>query len=302
MVELVLAMSIAAAIAAISITYYGDYQDTGQRAAIKQDLDALRRAVELYETQTRRPYRKNVPPVGPGINFRGKMTDPWSSPYRIDPDKCIIYSFGPNLTDDGGKIDDIKLEYSSLSTSGPSRPPRQLTVQAPGPPVLLSWQPPSGSPKLAGYRVERRLNDTANWEQINVDFVAPDSAPTFVDSSPGGNLVYYRVIAVTDGGSESPPSDQAGWSQSQSSKPQLYVSPRVRTVPQGQTVSFTIRAKSFGSPLKRLRFDNENLDLSGTQVSLTRQLTFDADDDFRVSVIDEEDQRTFVDVSITVDN
>ena len=295
-----MALTIAAAIASISITYYREYQEDGTRAAIKQDLDALRRTIELYETQTRRAYRKNTPPVGVGIGYRGKLEDLWGNPYKILPEKCIVYSFGPNGLDDEGTVDDIVLQYSSLASKGPLRAPRQLVAQRVGPPVLLSWQPPSGNPTLQGYRVERRLSDSSVWETISTTCVAAVPAPTFMDSAPGGNLVYYRVVAIAEDDSESPPSDQTGWALSQSSRPQLYISPRVKTVTNGQTVDFNIKLKSFGAPLQRLVFDGEELELNGTEASLTRQVTFTRSRDFEVEVFDEESQRTTVTVSITV--
>ena len=129
LVEIVLALSIASAIAAISITYYREYQEDGMRAAIIQDLDALRRAIELYETQTRRAYQKKTPPVGMGISFRGKLTDAWGNPYTVLPERSIVYSFGPNGVDDEGTVDDIILEYSSLGAGVPLRAPRQLVAQ-----------------------------------------------------------------------------------------------------------------------------------------------------------------------------
>jgi len=286
-VELVLAMTVALAIVSLSILYYGDYRDQGVRTATLQDLDGIRRAIEVYEAQTKRPFRKATLPDTAGFGLSGPAVDHWGTPYRIDPDHGRIYSCGPDRHDDGGSVDDIVLEYHGLASMPSLRAPIRLSVVPGGPPVRMTWQSPPGSPTPSTYRIERRVGTSTTWEPIATVAAGHGTPLAYSDPAPGGTTAFYRVVACLPPDTESPPSDQAGWASQLSSRPTLSIQPQTTTIASGASIDFDVRAASYGSPLSAIEFDDERTTLQGTMVHQTYRRRFSVSRSFRVTVFDQ---------------
>lgn len=216
MVELMLCMGIIALIASVGIVSWTSQSAQAQEEATRQELDAIRRAIELSQTSTHKPWRDVRPPREglAGSSGDGPARDRWGGEFRVNPLKHLVYSPGLNGLDELGEGDDIALSYDAIDRPR-LRAPQRLRLTSAGPPVCLAWEPMDLSPPLAGYRVERRSERETTWTVLlSPASVPPSPTPTYVDTLPiTSPTAFYRVVAVGFPGTpDSPPSDQVGWS------------------------------------------------------------------------------------------
>ena len=300
LVEVILTLTIAAALASISISTYREYQEEGERTAVIQDLDAIKRAVELYETQTHRPYRKATPPVASGLGFQGKLSDQWGNPYRISPENSMVYSYGENGIDEGGSGDDISLEINSLDSTPLLEPPRSLSVEDDGSKVRLTWSPPRRGQRPKEYRIERRSGRSSQWQEIAKVPHSPSESPEFADDTAPKGVSYYRITAIDSEGLESKPSEQAGWAARGNSRPSLFVLPKKVNVKKGESIEFDLRCQSFGSKLDCLEFDGEEIELEGSKAELRLSRAFEVSKSLRIELLDEEGRKSITKLEVKV--
>lgn len=118
LIELLVVVAIIAILVGVATPYYADYVRESKRAKALQDLDVLKQAVVLYNSQEDLPYQgllatstvDTVPILGEN-DFNGLQgryltyipVDPWGKNYKLDPFACFVFSEGPDsrvITDD----------------------------------------------------------------------------------------------------------------------------------------------------------------------------------------------------------
>ncbi len=124
LIELLVVVAIIAILVGVATPYYSDYVKDSKRAKALQDLDALKQAIVLHDSQEDLPYLGilgtdtvgiSLPTLGEN-DFGGLMgryltyipIDPWGKNYKLDPYACYVYSEGPNSNDPN---DDIREYY-----------------------------------------------------------------------------------------------------------------------------------------------------------------------------------------------
>lgn len=125
LIELLVVVAIIAILVGVATPYYSDYVKESKRTKAKQDLDALKQAVVLFNSQEDSPYlgvlatgttaTEGKLPILGETDFNGLQgtyltyvpTDPWGKNYKLDPYGCFVYSEGPTSDD----ADDIKEYY-----------------------------------------------------------------------------------------------------------------------------------------------------------------------------------------------
>jgi len=122
LIELLVVVVIIAILVGVATPYYTDYVKDSKRSKALQDLDALKQAIVLYNSQEDMPYlgilgtgTSSLPILGEN-DFNGLMgryltyipVDPWGKNYKLDPYSCFVYSEGPNSNIDD---DDIREYY-----------------------------------------------------------------------------------------------------------------------------------------------------------------------------------------------
>lgn len=122
LIELLVVIVIIAILVGVATPYYSDYVKDGKRSKALQDLDALKQAIVLHNSQEDLPYlgivgtgTTSLPILGEN-DFNGLMgryltyipVDPWGKNYKLDPYSCFVYSEGPNSNTDD---DDIREYY-----------------------------------------------------------------------------------------------------------------------------------------------------------------------------------------------
>jgi len=293
MIELVITLGVVALLASVAITQYSSYADQGRRTSVRQDLDTIRTAIAIEQTTTRRPYLRKLPPphllksrrAGAG---ESTFVDPFGNPYTVDPQQCIVYSWGQNCEDEQGEGDDIALDYETVGTSAHFPAPKNLRALAGGPPVVLTWTAVVWPQGIKGYLVERRNQGQTDWQTLSLDPVAPEEFPRYSDPAPSTNgPALYRVKTVQKTtGNTSPPSSQVGWVQTQSAAPTLEISPTDPSASPGEPIRFEISARSFGAALTTLKFGPEEFPLDGSTANLQLTRTYNHNTRVRVVVED----------------
>ncbi len=122
LIELLVVVAIVAILVGVATPYYSDYVKESKRAKALQDLDVLKQAVVLFNSQEDLPYQGQLATQPPYLPFLGEAdfnglqgryltyipVDPWGKNYKLDPYACYVYSEGPDSrTDD----DDIREYY-----------------------------------------------------------------------------------------------------------------------------------------------------------------------------------------------
>ncbi|OGK07204.1 MAG: hypothetical protein A2W80_12005 [Candidatus Riflebacteria bacterium GWC2_50_8] len=122
LIELLVVVAIIAILVGVATPYYSDYIRESKRAKALQDLDVLKQAVVLHNSQEDLPYlgiigtsSANLLPTLGEKDFNGLMgryltyipVDPWGKNYKLDPYACFVYSEGPSSSSD----DDIRDYY-----------------------------------------------------------------------------------------------------------------------------------------------------------------------------------------------
>ena len=125
LIELLVVVAIIAILVGVAAPYYNDYVKESKRTKALQDIDVLKQAVLLHDSQEDLPYlgvlatataqAARIPVLGENDfnGLQGKYltnipTDPWDKNYKLDPVGCFIYSEGP---DSAIESDDVRDYY-----------------------------------------------------------------------------------------------------------------------------------------------------------------------------------------------
>lgn len=131
LIELLVVVAIIAILVGVATPYYSDYVKESKRAKALQDLDVLKQAVVLFNSQEDLPYLGllgtdtvgiSLPTLGEN-DFNGLMgryltyipVDPWGKNYKLDPYACFVYSEGPDSNDPDDDIRDYYVKDIALN-------------------------------------------------------------------------------------------------------------------------------------------------------------------------------------------
>ena len=132
LIELLVVVAIIAILVGVAAPYYNDYVKESKRTKALQDIDVLKQAVLLHDSQEDLPYlgvlatspetlKYRVPILGENDfhGLQGKYltnipTDPWDKNYKLDPIGCFIYSEGPDSYDDSDNVKDYYVKDLAL--------------------------------------------------------------------------------------------------------------------------------------------------------------------------------------------
>jgi len=132
LIELLVVVAIIAILVGVATPYYSDYVRESKRAKALQDLDVLKQAVVLHNSQEDLPYLgilgtdtaalSSLPTLGEN-DFNGLMgryltyipVDPWGKNYKLDPYACYVYSEGPDSNDPNDDIRDYYVKDLALT-------------------------------------------------------------------------------------------------------------------------------------------------------------------------------------------
>jgi len=121
LIELLVVVAIVAILVGVATPYYSDYVKESKRTKALQDLDVLKQAVVLFNSQEDLPYQGQVATQAPFLPILGENdfnglqgryltyipVDPWGKNYKLDPYAGFVYSEGPSSSDS----DDIRDYY-----------------------------------------------------------------------------------------------------------------------------------------------------------------------------------------------
>ena len=259
MVEIMMAMGILLLMLTLTVTYYGDMQADAQRDAAKAELDAIKGDIHRYQLEKRCDYPLRTPPAAQSQEGP-ERTDPWGVAYRVDPDRHVIWSCGPNGRDENGAGDDVVMTYEDFGADA-LKPPSGVHVSSFGPGwAEISWNRVKYKSGVAGYNVYRRESVSASaFTTVPQNAVViPDSdSPHWHDEGLAVGLVYYySVEVVTADGARLPARTPLGFQIPIAGPPQVSVTPANVSAAVGQTVSFAITASGVGSAIKSITFDS----------------------------------------------
>ncbi len=122
LIELLVVVAIIAILVGVATPYYSDYVKESKRAKALQDLDVLKQAVVLFNSQEDLPYQGQLATTSPYLPLLGENdfnglqgryltyipVDPWGKNYKLDPYACYVYSEG---ADSRVESDDIREYY-----------------------------------------------------------------------------------------------------------------------------------------------------------------------------------------------
>ncbi len=110
LIELLVVVAIIAILVGVATPYYADYVKDSKRTKALQDLDVLKQAVVLYNSQEDLPYQGTIATTSPYLPVLGEgdynglqgryltyiPVDPWGKNYKLDPYGAFVYSEGPD--------------------------------------------------------------------------------------------------------------------------------------------------------------------------------------------------------------
>ena len=129
LIELLVVVAIIAILVGVAAPYYNDYLKESKRTKALQDIDVLKQAVLLHDSQEDLPYlgilatgtTVRVPVLGEKdfSGLQGKYltnipTDPWDKNYKLDPIGCFIYSEGPDSSTEDDDVRDYYIKDLAL--------------------------------------------------------------------------------------------------------------------------------------------------------------------------------------------
>jgi prepilin-type N-terminal cleavage/methylation domain-containing protein len=128
LIELLVVVAIIAILVGVATPYYSDYVKESKRAKALQDLDVLKQAVVLFNSQEDLPYQGQLATQPPYLPFLGENdfnglqgryltyipVDPWGKNYKLDPYAAYVYSEGPDSRTTNDDIRDYYIKDLAL--------------------------------------------------------------------------------------------------------------------------------------------------------------------------------------------
>ena len=211
LIEVVITVGILALLAGISVVFYGEYASTSKESTTIQNLDTLRRTIEMSEATTRIPCKSGSVDKLHHLHFSGNSYDPWGNTYCVSRENKLVYSFGPDQSDNKGDGDDISIKYNGIEGNPTADPPLNLIAKGKPKAIKLIWTPPARNNGLEFYKIEKRLDGKTEWTILTKELLPASETTSWTDTSSELSMVYYRVTAIYSAGRESKPSQLAGW-------------------------------------------------------------------------------------------
>jgi type II secretion system protein G len=108
LLELLVVVGILAALVALALPYYQDYVNQSKLTAAEADLQTFKKALAMYDQLEPAMFKEADlrTLIGKYLqDYRANSTqempmDPWGNDYQIDVQEGVLYSMGPNGTDD----------------------------------------------------------------------------------------------------------------------------------------------------------------------------------------------------------
>jgi len=270
LVEICMAIGILIVLSLLTVVVFDDLVGTSKERAARQDLDVIRKGVLLWQVERRSDYPHEQIPPHEGVIAK----DPWGHPYRVRPRSRIIYSAGPNGTDEQGAGDDLSTAYESY-IEDELRPPPSFRVVEHGPDWLrLGWDPVRYRKGVAGYNVYRRESvgqTTYATIPIHPSPIPSTQAPQLDDTGlMPGTVYYYSLEVLGTNGERARYPGQLGYQLPASTTVvQVSVTPSTLVLTAGSTSTFAVTARSAGGVLKTLEFDGVVHPLSSSSHTLS---------------------------------
>lgn len=271
-VELVLTIGIVALIASISITIYSAYRAGALVSATRGDLDAIGKAVESWQMRNKAAFPHVDPPVSQDREGKAPV-DPWGNPYRVDPQRGLIYSFGPDGEDQEGGGDDVTRSYPRLAHDRLRAPEELKVIRQEADRVTLGWRPVlyTGGTVIA-YDVQRRDSTAPQW--VALPGVAGTSL-THTDEGLSDRRTYYYRVRARTAETEGPWAGPLGYRIVSSSGVVAELSPLEGSCPEGTEMEFRIAVRGSGAALRKVSFDGEELPIEEGRVDRVVRRRFD---------------------------
>ncbi len=129
LIELLVVVAIIAILVGVATPYYSDYVRDSKRAKALQDLDVLKQAVVLFNSQEDLPYQGQIATQSPYVPLLGENdynglqgryltfipVDPWGKNYKLDPFACFVYSEGADSRTDNDDIRDYYIKDLAMT-------------------------------------------------------------------------------------------------------------------------------------------------------------------------------------------
>lgn len=113
LIELLIIITIIAILVGVALPYYQDYIKQAKLAKAQHELDIIKEALIKHDTMEELPFQHNELRYLIGNYLQDLPRDPWGRDYKIDWVMGMVWSDGPDFTDD---YDDIKVEYKPALT------------------------------------------------------------------------------------------------------------------------------------------------------------------------------------------
>lgn len=209
LVEVVIGLTIMSLMVLVSVSLYQTSADKVREDAARDKLQTIGNGIQRWQLENNRtyPYSALDPILSKYID--NLEVDAWGVPFKVIPDKGIVYSFGPNGKDDATVGDDIAFRYGVVLTS-PPQPPSRLVCRPRGTSVDLTWILPikdvSGAPLTTGvgtWATEIFRSEVAGVTSTTSVRVKELSFPTraWTDDNKGSGLLpktsYYYQARVS---------------------------------------------------------------------------------------------------------
>ena len=113
LIELLIIITIIAILVGVALPYYQDYIKQAKLAKAEHELDIIKEALIKHDTMEEFPFQHDELRYLIGNYLQDLPRDPWGRDYKIDWVKGMVWSEGPDFTDE---YDDIKVEYKPALT------------------------------------------------------------------------------------------------------------------------------------------------------------------------------------------
>ena len=105
LIELLIVVAIIAALVGVAVPFFQDNLSDAQKTKAKQDLDVIKSAINLHDSQNRPLIGSELLPLK-GRYLQETPRDPWGNEYLLDADIGLIISFGADAQAGGVSVDE----------------------------------------------------------------------------------------------------------------------------------------------------------------------------------------------------
>jgi general secretion pathway protein G len=184
LIELLIVVAIIAALVGVAVPMFQKNISEAKVAKCKQDLDTLRNAITLHDSQNRPLIGTSLKPLL-GRYLQELPKDPWGNEYLLDAGVGLIVSFGGNQAAGGFEEDgDLPVRYKA-----------SLKIQS----VNLTGPAGWGQPKK-GHQLRIQFNKPF---QFSATEMAKEPLPP-ADSPPTEVADQFRIIVKASAGTADP--------------------------------------------------------------------------------------------------